>query len=135
MPHQVGVQLANRTGALNEIEYSEFVVKAQAFADTVNGAPEFPEMLDEVARAKGEIFGGLTRDGVAVLPDDEPRLEREAAAVPEGRKRRFGFRGGPGIGKRQVRILEVVPAGAAAPVRISEAARIAETQNRLMRRL
>jgi ZipA-like protein with FtsZ-binding domain len=49
---QVGVQLANRTGALNEIEYSEFVVKAQAFADVVNGAPEFPEMLDEVARAR-----------------------------------------------------------------------------------
>lgn len=49
---QVGVQLANRTGALNEIEYSEFVVKAQAFADMVNGAPEFPEMLDEVARAR-----------------------------------------------------------------------------------
>ncbi len=49
---QVGVQLANRTGALNEIEYSEFVVKAQAFADALNGAPEFPEMLDEVARAR-----------------------------------------------------------------------------------
>jgi len=49
---QVGVQLANRTGALNEIEYSEFVVKAQAFADMVNGAPEFPEMLDEVARGR-----------------------------------------------------------------------------------
>lgn len=49
---QVGVQLANRTGALNEIEYSEFVVKAQAFADAINGAPEFPEMLDEVARAR-----------------------------------------------------------------------------------
>ncbi len=49
---QVGVQLANRVGALNEIEYSEFVVKAQAFADAVNGAPEFPEMLDEVARAR-----------------------------------------------------------------------------------
>ncbi len=49
---QAGVQLANRTGALNEIEYSEFVVKAQAFADAVNGAPEFPEMLDEVARAR-----------------------------------------------------------------------------------
>ena len=49
---QVGVQLANRTGALNEIEYSEFVVKAQAFADAVNGAPEFPEMLDEVGRAR-----------------------------------------------------------------------------------
>ncbi|HEY2255682.1 MAG TPA: cell division protein FtsZ, partial [Variovorax sp.] len=49
---QVGVQLANRTGALNEIEYSEFVVKAQAFADAVNGTLEFPEMLDEVARAR-----------------------------------------------------------------------------------
>ncbi len=49
---QAGVQLANRTGALNEIEYSEFVMKAQAFADAVNGTPEFPEMLDEVARAR-----------------------------------------------------------------------------------
>jgi hypothetical protein len=49
---QAGVQLANRTGHLNEIEFSEFVVKAQQFADAVNGSPEFPEMLDEVARAK-----------------------------------------------------------------------------------
>ena len=49
---QAGVQLANRNGALNEIEYSEFVMKAQAFADAVNGAPEFPEMLDEVARGR-----------------------------------------------------------------------------------
>lgn len=49
---QAGVQLANRTGALNEIEYSEFVVKVQAFADAINGSPEFPEMLDEVARAR-----------------------------------------------------------------------------------
>jgi hypothetical protein len=49
---QIGVQLANRTGAMNEIEYSEFVVKAQAFADAVGGTPEFPEMLDEVARAR-----------------------------------------------------------------------------------
>jgi ZipA, C-terminal FtsZ-binding domain len=49
---QAGVQLANRSGALNEIEYSEFVVKTQAFADTINATPEFPEMLDEVARAR-----------------------------------------------------------------------------------
>jgi len=49
---QAGVQLANRTGALNEIEYSEFVVKVTAFADALGGAPEFPEMLDEVARAR-----------------------------------------------------------------------------------
>lgn len=49
---QAGVQLANRTGALNEIEFSEFVVKAQAFADAINGAPDFPDMLDEVARGR-----------------------------------------------------------------------------------
>ena len=49
---QCGVQLANRTGALNQIEYSEFVIKAQAFADAISGEPEFPEMLDEVARAR-----------------------------------------------------------------------------------
>jgi hypothetical protein len=49
---QAGVQLANRTGALNEIEYSEFVMKAQAFADAIHATPEFPEMLDEVARGR-----------------------------------------------------------------------------------
>ena len=49
---QAGVQLANRSGALNEIEYSEFVVKTQTFADAINATPEFPEMLEEVARAR-----------------------------------------------------------------------------------
>ncbi len=49
---QAGVQLANRTGALNDIEYSEFVIKTQSFADAVSGAPEFPEMSEEVARAR-----------------------------------------------------------------------------------
>jgi ZipA, C-terminal FtsZ-binding domain len=49
---QCGVQLANRLGALNQIEYSEFVMKAQGFADGVGGEPEFPEMMDEVARAR-----------------------------------------------------------------------------------
>ncbi|QEA14153.1 cell division protein ZipA C-terminal FtsZ-binding domain-containing protein [Comamonas flocculans] len=49
---QAGVQLANRLGALNEIEFSEFVAKSQAFADAINAAPEFPDMLHEVARAR-----------------------------------------------------------------------------------
>ena len=49
---QAGVQLANRLGALNEIEYSEFVMKTHAFCDAVNGTPDFPEMLEEVARAR-----------------------------------------------------------------------------------
>ena len=49
---QAGVQLANRMGALNQIEYSEFVTKTRAFADAIGGDPEFPEMLEEVARGK-----------------------------------------------------------------------------------
>ena len=49
---QAGVQLANRAGALNDIEYSEFVVKTRDFCETVNGTPDFPEMREEVARAR-----------------------------------------------------------------------------------
>lgn len=49
---QAGVQLANRTGALNDIEFSEFVMKAQGFADAIGGAPDFPDMRHEVARAR-----------------------------------------------------------------------------------
>jgi len=49
---QGGVLLANRTGSLNEIEYSEFVQKLQAMADALGAAIEFPDMLDAVARAR-----------------------------------------------------------------------------------
>jgi hypothetical protein len=49
---QAGVQLANRSGALNEIEYSEFVQKLQALADVIGAVPDFPDMLDVVARAR-----------------------------------------------------------------------------------
>lgn len=49
---QAGVQLANRAGALNDIEFSEFVAKAQAFADAIGAATDFPDMRAEVARAR-----------------------------------------------------------------------------------
>jgi len=49
---QAGLKMANRSGALNEIEYSEFVQKIQAFADGVGGFVQFPDMLDVVARAR-----------------------------------------------------------------------------------
>ncbi|MEQ6434119.1 cell division protein FtsZ [Comamonas sp. w2-DMI] len=49
---QAGVQLANRTGALNEIEFSEFVAKVQRFADALGVVPDMPDMLHEVARAR-----------------------------------------------------------------------------------
>lgn len=49
---QAGVQLANRVGPLNEIEFSEFIVKTQAFADAVGGTLQVVDMLQEVARAR-----------------------------------------------------------------------------------
>ncbi|MGE5866054.1 MAG: cell division protein FtsZ [Rhizobacter sp.] len=49
---QAGVQLANRTGALNEIEYSEFVQKIQGFAELIGALVDFPDMLDAVARGR-----------------------------------------------------------------------------------
>ena len=56
---QAGVQLANRTGAINEIEYSEFVQKVQAFAEAIGAMPDFPDMLDVVARARElDAFAG-----------------------------------------------------------------------------
>ena len=56
---QAGVQLANRSGPLNEIEYSEFVHKLQGFAEGVGAMPDFPDMLDVVARARElDAFAG-----------------------------------------------------------------------------
>jgi hypothetical protein len=55
---QAGVQMAARSGPLNEIEYSEFVQKVQAFAESVGAMPDFPDMLDVVARARE--LDGLT---------------------------------------------------------------------------
>ncbi len=72
---QVGVQLANRTGPLNEIEYSEFVQKTQAYAEAVNARADAPDMLEVVARAReldslagpldAQLSIGLTSNGVA----------------------------------------------------------------------
>ena len=56
---QAGVQLANRHGALNEIEYSEFVQKVQGFAESVGAMGDFPDMLEVVARARElDAFAG-----------------------------------------------------------------------------
>lgn len=49
---QAGILLANRGGPLNEIEYSEFVQKIEAFAQSVGGMADFPDMLEVVGRAR-----------------------------------------------------------------------------------
>ncbi|MFM8898337.1 MAG: cell division protein FtsZ [Burkholderiales bacterium] len=49
---QAGVQLANRTGAMNNIEFSEFAQKVQTLADLIGGMADMPDMLEETARAR-----------------------------------------------------------------------------------
>jgi hypothetical protein len=49
---QAGIQLVNRHGALNEVEFSEFVAKASDVAEGLGGTATFPEMLPEVAKAR-----------------------------------------------------------------------------------
>lgn len=43
---RLGVQLANRHGVLNEIEYSELVMRLQDVMEDIGGEPDVPDMLD-----------------------------------------------------------------------------------------
>jgi hypothetical protein len=90
---QAGVQMANRSGAINEIEYSEFVQKMQAFADAVGATAEPPDMLDVVARARElDAFASGHDAQLAV------RLKTNAAAWSVGflqqHAARHGFQAG-----------------------------------------
>lgn len=49
---QFGVLMANRNGALNQIEFSELVMHAQGVADALSATAEFPDMVESVARAR-----------------------------------------------------------------------------------
>lgn len=64
---QAGVQMANRGGPINEIEYSEFVQKVEAFAEAIGARAEPPDMLDVVARARElDAFAGAHDAQLAV---------------------------------------------------------------------
>ena len=49
---QAGVQLAMRTTALNELEYSEMVTRLRAVADEIGAEPEVPDMIEVMSEAK-----------------------------------------------------------------------------------
>lgn len=49
---QAGVQMANRGGPLNEIEFSEFVQKVEAYAEALGARADLPDMIEVVARAR-----------------------------------------------------------------------------------
>ncbi|KMZ11888.1 Cell division protein [Candidatus Burkholderia humilis] len=49
---RAAAQLANRSGPLNELEFSEFVTGVQRLADAIDGLPEFPDMMETVGMAR-----------------------------------------------------------------------------------
>jgi len=48
----IAVQLANRSGPLNEIEFSEFVAAVQQAADQLPASCDVPDMMETIARAR-----------------------------------------------------------------------------------
>ena len=68
---RAGLLLANRLGAVNEIEYSEFVQIIQRFAESLSAEAEFPDMLEIVAQAR-------TLDRVAVHHDAQLAMRLRA---------------------------------------------------------
>ncbi|MDP4299274.1 cell division protein ZipA C-terminal FtsZ-binding domain-containing protein [Leptothrix discophora] len=95
---QAGVQLANRLGPINEIEYSEFVQKIQAFADAIGAMPDFPDMLDVVARGRELDAFASGHDAQLAM-----RLQARKAAWPIGwvaqHAARHGFVAGATAGR------------------------------------
>ena len=81
---RAAAQLANRSGALNELEFSEFVTGVQQFADALDAAPEFPDMLETVAMAR-ELDGFAAQCdaqlSINVLSDGAPWSANYVQAV------------------------------------------------------
>jgi hypothetical protein len=49
---RIGVLLANRSGPLNAMEYSDFVSSVQSVADQLSALADTPDMADAIARAR-----------------------------------------------------------------------------------
>jgi len=49
---QAGVQMATRTTALNELEYSELVTRLRAVCDEIGAEPEVPDMIEVMSEAR-----------------------------------------------------------------------------------
>jgi ZipA, C-terminal FtsZ-binding domain len=47
-----GVQLASRSGALNELEYSELITRLRQIADDIDAEPDVPDMTEVIGKAR-----------------------------------------------------------------------------------
>ncbi|MDQ0139551.1 cell division protein ZipA C-terminal FtsZ-binding domain-containing protein [Cupriavidus necator] len=72
---QVGVQLANRGGPLNALEFSEFVTAVESLAESLDASADLPDMAETVANAReldGFAAGCDVQLGVNVISDGAP---------------------------------------------------------------
>ena len=72
---QVAVQLANRSGPLNALEFSEFVNAVQGLAEALDGATDLPDMSESVANGRELDSFAASCDvqlGVNVISDGAP---------------------------------------------------------------
>ena len=94
---QAGVQMASRTTALNELEYSELVTRLRTVADEIGAEAEIPDMIDVMAEAKTLhrfVAGHDAQLGVNLMSNGAPwamstligALEKQGFDVrPDGR--------------------------------------------------
>jgi hypothetical protein len=94
---QAGVQMASRTTALNELEYSELVTRLRALADEIGAEPEIPDMIEVMGEAKTLhrfVAGHDAQLGVNLMSNGAPwamstligALEKQGFDVrPDGR--------------------------------------------------
>ena len=87
---QAGVQLANRTGALNEIEYSEFVQRVQAFAEGTSAMADIPDMLEVMARAR-ELDAFASQHDAQLAVNLRARAAAWSVGYVQEHARRHGF--------------------------------------------
>ncbi|WP_029045844.1 cell division protein ZipA C-terminal FtsZ-binding domain-containing protein [Cupriavidus sp. amp6] len=72
---QVGVQLANRAGPLNALEFSEFITAVESLAEALDASADLPDMSETVANAReldGFAAGSDVQLGVNVISDGAP---------------------------------------------------------------
>jgi len=94
---QAGVQMASRTTALNELEYSELVTRLRAMSDEIGAEPEIPDMIEVMGEARTLhrfVAGHDAQLGVNLLSNGAPwsmttligALEKQGFDVrPDGR--------------------------------------------------
>lgn len=74
---QAAVQLSNRSGPINAIEYSEFVAKCHELGDALGVPPDLPDMADVLEQAR-------QLDAFASANDAQLSITLRARSVPWG---------------------------------------------------